>query len=88
MPIMEFQYVQVKDIATDYAGDKFEVFDKGTLKELFKKYPHQSWGMGDLEQLGIAGSEPGIVHKHSPTPLEGFTHTIYVYGGEGAYVEI
>lgn len=85
MSILSFYEVKIGHIATNYNGDNFEVHDKGTWKAMTVKYPGL-YGPEDLDDE-YDGNTKVIVEKHTPTPLEGFEYTVWVYGDEGATVE-
>lgn len=82
-------YDQVKpgDIATDYNNSKYPVVETGPIKEMILKYPNQPLAVYDLDHCEIEHDAEAIVVEETEHCLEGYTHIIYTYGYEGAWVE-
>lgn len=86
--IKEFKDVMVGDITTNYLGETAKVVDKGSAHAMSKKYPN-ALGMDDwgTDEEWVTGSEDALVVEEDPNEtIEGYTHTIYIYGYDGAIV--
>jgi hypothetical protein len=86
-----FNEVMKGDVGENYHNERVVIVDTGYYDELKAAYKGQfmDWGEEELTELGIdLETQNCVMVKEDPrASLEGYSMTMYVYGGEGILVE-
>jgi hypothetical protein len=88
MLIKPFEAVQIGDTAIDYALNKSEVYDKGTMIEMLNKYFNRlPSNLSEYVADGFTFNTQCIVIKEHHAPTLFGDLLMHMYGTNGAYVE-
>lgn len=82
-----FNQVQIGDLGTEYGNFEVKVVDKGTAKQLYKKYPQNGSNLSELRELGYSLDTEAVAVRFTKPDWSEAGPIVYVYGGDGVTVD-